>query len=150
MTLGTCQRREWLRKRARGETIPWDSTDKTTMRDEAHTKARVLCASCPVLEACEAYLAAMERAGISVAGVVAGRYSDLPSSGVRSTAPKSLPRASATEQQTTCRGCGKRMWPQCTEPARIAVRPAPQHQGEGLCDVCWPDMHRFRRRVEEE
>ena len=145
MTRGICQQPKWRYKAHSGEMIPWDATDKTVLRESLHAKARVLCAACPVLEACESYLADMERAGICVAGVVAGRYSDLFPNSVSGTGPRKLPDADDPERQTTCRGCGERMWPQCTPPALIVETPAPQHQGEGLCNDCYPQLSRTNR-----
>ena len=145
---GVCLR--WRRKAGKGEAIPWDSFDKAVDRDPAHAKARVLCAQCPELEACEADLSEAERAGKSIAGVVAGRYCDLPAARASLAPPKVLPRPEVVEQQSHCRGCGALMWPQCTPPRRVAESTAPQHKGEGLCDECWPQMHRFHRHREEE
>lgn len=150
MIEGICQRRKWRRKASKGERIPWDSADKAVVRDPEHAKARLLCAQCPALEACEAYLADKERAGVSVAGVVAGRYCDLAAARASLLPPKVLPRPEVAEQQSHCRGCGALMWPQCTPPERVATSAAPQHQGEGLCDACWPQMHRFHKHIEEE
>lgn len=150
MIEGICQQKKWRRKVRSGELIPWDTTGSTELREAAHAKARMLCASCPALEACEAYLSDMERAGISVAGVVAGRYSDLALSATPSRKIKKLPEEDAVERQATCRGCGQRMWPQFATPDLIAQTPAPQHCGEGLCENCWPDMRRRSRNRREE
>ncbi|MCQ4611874.1 hypothetical protein [Corynebacterium sp. CCUG 51687] len=147
MIQGTCQRRKWRRKANQGERIPWDSADKVVIRDPEHAKARLLCASCPALEACENYLADKERAGVSVAGVVAGRYCDLPAARASLLPPKVLPRPEVAEQQSHCRGCGALMWPQCTPPARVAASEAPQHQGEGLCENCYPHLSRTNRNT---
>lgn len=145
MTLGICQQSKWQRKAHGGEIIPWDSIPYADKREAAHAKARVLCASCPVLEACERYLSDMERAGVCVAGVVAGRYCDLLPNSVSGAGPQRLPPADAPERQTTCRGCGQRMWPQRASPQRVAETPAPQHQGEGLCNDCYPHLSRTNR-----
>lgn len=140
---GVCQR--WRRKAGKGEAIPWDSFDKAVLRKPAHEQARLLCATCPALEACEADLSEAERAGKSIAGVVAGRYCDLPAARASLSPPKVLPRPEVAEQQSHCRGCGELMWPQCTPPARVAASNAPQHHGEGLCENCYPHLSRTAR-----
>lgn len=72
----------------------------------------------------------MERLGMRVDGVCAGRYSDVP------------PRGGAkTFVQTTCRVCGCEMKPQVVGEEGDTV-----HQGEGLCGRCYPVFSRKIRK----
>lgn len=151
---GICQSRKWRTGAHKGEVIPWDGKvvkerhhppagDMTLHR---HEEARLLCQRCPVLDACENYLSDMEKRGISVNGVVAGRYSDTPPGGWEK-GPAKIPSADINEQQTTCRACREPMWPQITAPERVAKQGGRQHKGEGLCDLCHP---RFARQVRKQ
>ncbi|MBA1834149.1 hypothetical protein [Corynebacterium wankanglinii] len=149
---GICQKNTWREAARRGEELPWDSRlgyerrgtslDVTTAR---HDRARGLCQCCPVLEACEQYLSDMERAGVGVDGVIAGRYSDTPTRGWNS-GPKKLPPAPYEGQQTHCRACRTAMWPQAADPELVATQGGPRHLGEGLCEHCYPRFARHGRR----
>lgn len=112
---------------------PWDGRrggeDSESVK-QRHRIARIECHHCPLINACESYLAATERNGEYVDGVVAGRYSDVRP-----------PQTDGQFRQSSCLGCAKDMCPQ--SPRHRPVMPRRQHAGEGLCQVCWPE---FRRR----
>lgn len=150
---GICQKHKWREKAAAGDPLPWDSrlgyerrTDSPTdAAARRHEQARRLCQRCPILDACEHYLSDMERAGISVDGIVAGRYSDTPP-GNWKHGPAKLPSGNEEGVQTRCRACRAPMWPQATNPARIADLGGPQHAGEGLCEPCFTQFARHVRK----
>ena len=150
--LGICQRHTWREAALHGEELPWDSrlgyerrglsNDATATR---HARARGLCQCCPLLDACERYLSDMEQAGVGIDGIIAGRYSDTPDHGW-DTGPKKLPPAPREGVQTHCRACREAMWPQATDPDRVATQGGPRHVGEGLCEHCYPRFTRHSRR----
>lgn len=93
-----------------------------------HVVARRLCLTCPLLDVCEGYLSGLEKQGLRVDGVVAGRYCDVSGSfGV----------------QDRCAGCGDLMRPQgfellCPWARQRFVGVSAVHVGQGLCSVCFP------------
>lgn len=150
---GICQATTWREAAAQGDPMPWESRFGYERRKEGvceaterrHAHARKLCQRCPVLEACEHYLSDMERAGIGVDGVVAGRYSDTPAHGWVD-GPKRQPSGDEEGMQTRCLACRAPMWPQATNPERVALHGGAQHAGEGLCDQCYPKFARHVRK----
>lgn len=150
---GICQKRKWRQAAKHGEITPWeartgaerrrgDEPDRTMAR---HERARELCHRCPALDACERYLSAMEKAGICISGIVAGRYSDTPP-GNWKNGPARLPKGDEEERQTACRACHAPMWPQATPQARVTTLGGAQHAGEGLCGDCYPKFARHVRK----
>ena len=143
--LGICQRPE--HQSAPGEPSLWESQMPWERRlkgqedpvEARHAKARIECASCPLLEPCESYLADLEERGLSVDGVVAGRYSDAFQKGWTRPRDRSW-------TQARCRVCSELMWPRATPPEKITPELPRQHQGEGLCDRCHPRFSRQARR----
>lgn len=138
--VGACQRRSM----AATATMPslWDTKapSETTVEPmrKRNQKAMILCQTCPLLDACEAMLADLEKQGIAISGVVAGRYSDVP---VHPSNRGAEPR------QITCRGCHEQMLPQYVSPyCKQSPRPERCHVGEGLCDWCYPQISRAARR----
>ena len=99
-----------------------------------HARARAECSRCPLLDICEQALSDMERHGVLVDGVMAGRFSDL------ARASNGQPLASAR----ICRGCRREMAPQI-DRWRTRRRSELIHQGEGLCQHCWPRFSRTAR-----
>lgn len=145
-TGGICQRPKYRRAIKRGEVIPWDAHQPNTAylaTKHRQEYARILCQQCPMLEACEQRLSHLERRGLSVDGIVAGRVSDVPSH-LWQYIPRSLPKK-APGVLTHCRACGTNMWPQCAASDQVRASTAPQHKGEGLCDRCWPTHTRANR-----
>lgn len=150
---GICQQEKWRDAAVYGAGMPWDSRLHRDGRGEQakeavakrHNLARQLCQRCPLLEACERYLSATERAGIRVDGVVAGRYSDTPSHGWI-LGPAHIPDGNEEGRQTNCRACGQPMWPQVVSPERATERGGQRHVGEGLCEICFPRFARHNRR----
>lgn len=124
---------------ATGEDNLWSHVqDKlaTGLKQRRWQQARLLCAQCPLLDACERYLADYEAKGIYIDGVVAGRFSDVDH-----------PHIKNEHRQATCLGCGEMM-----RPRRRADAPLVKHEhlershvGEGLCDKCYPIMSRKAR-----
>lgn len=127
------------RYQRRGRNL-WETRPKepTEQRRERHAQARMLCQSCPLLEACEAALSDLEVQGLGVDGVMAGRMSDVPGYGV-------------VEKQDRCRVCGLRLQPQkrVAEKRRLLPGQRP-HVGEGLCDRCYPEHHRQARLTRQK
>ena len=94
-----------------------------------NARARMECARCPALDACEADLTDHERAGIHIDGIMAGRYSDVKSGYF------------AGGRTVHCRACGVLLVPQARahEPIYGNLR---LHAGEGLCVLCHPTKSR--------
>ncbi|EEI16333.1 hypothetical protein HMPREF0298_1919 [Corynebacterium lipophiloflavum DSM 44291] len=111
----------------------WDGRrpkEPTQQVHDRHTEAKLLCRRCPLLTACERALSDLERAGLHVDGVMAGRYSDVRSHMLRNE---------AQFHQTTCRGCAAPLIPQGGVGAKTKPPPkARRHIGEGLCEDCYP------------
>lgn len=131
--LGVCQRRSMAA--TAGKPSLWDpQADAGREREEdvnqRHRSAKIMCQACPLLDACEAALSAHEKAGVLIAGVVAGRYSDVA-------------RKDNEHQLVSCRLCGEDMLPQAMTRKTIKQR---KHTGEGLCDWCYPQVSRATRR----
>lgn len=93
---------------------------------ERHNTARAECRRCPLLDVCETYLSDSERAGEEVAGVVAGRYSDVHQYAQRDE-----------WRQKACRFCGDKLKPQRPPLRKKPPQGARQHVGEGLCEDCY-------------
>lgn len=125
-------------KRWSASIIPWDgrapreSTEEVAAR---HEKARLICHRCPLLAACEQALSAMERQGLRIDGVMAGRYSDVRDS---------LGSREDGFRQAECRGCQVPLLPMRSNSWRVKPPAgARQHVGEGLCSECYPQLARF-------
>lgn len=150
---GICQQRKWRASAIKGKPLPWDARLPADGHGAAakkraharHDRAREICNRCPIIDACERYLAAAERAGIRVDGVVAGRYSDAPTYGWM-TGPKNMPTGNEEGRQTTCRACREPMWPQIISDEKARQRGGKKHVGEGLCNQCYPHFARHVRR----
>ena len=117
---------------------PWDGRCPNEGTDEVqarHDIARLQCHRCPLLAACEKALSDMEKQGLRVDGVMAGRYSDVL-----------IASAERDFTQTHCRGCKTPLRPQ-GGPSRNRTLPAgtSQHLGEGLCEQCYPRLARAVR-----
>lgn len=117
---------------------PWDGRCPNEGTDEVqarHDIARLQCHRCPLLAACEKALSDMEKQGLRVDGVMAGRYSDVLIASVE-----------RDFTQTHCRGCKTPLSPQ-GGPSRNRTLPAgtSQHLGEGLCEQCYPRLARAVR-----
>lgn len=140
MTPGTCQLRanhptaKWV--------SPWEGRrqgELTAAVLHRHQAAKVACALCPRLEACEAFLSDFEKKDIEIDGIVAGRYSDVTSWWRRGR------QEETSFIQSTCRACQEEMKPQAR--ARRYQNPATRrHVGEGMCDQCHPVFSRAARR----
>ena len=123
--LGVCQQKHY-----RGNNL-WEGRRATETEDdvaERHRIAKILCHRCPLLDVCEHALYDMERQGLRVDGVMAGRYSDV----------WTVVNKAHGEYQHYCRGCGEKM-------VRAARTPKPgqlAHCGQGLCSECYPALAR--------
>lgn len=107
------------------------------IKEQRWQEARLLCAQCPVLDACEAYVSDLEEQGVYIDGVVAGRFSDVDAAHVINDC-----------RQDRCCGCGQRMLPRRHQGSSdLAKHEGIErvHVGEGLCDQCWPIMSRKAR-----
>lgn len=104
--------------------------EKPEKRKARHSRARILCNKCPLLEACEEYLVACEKRKEHIDGVVAGRFSIV------------RPNFESTTLRE-CMGCGHAL----KSPNGYYPPGARQHAGEGLCAKCYPVM---RRRKNEK
>ena len=138
-TLARCRSDKWP-----GGQTPWDGprpSEESTRVRQRHAMARTFCQSCVLLDACEIALSDMEKAGIHVEGVMAGRYSDVRGHG--QTARQHDFR------QADCRFCGIAIKPQAdaTWWKNSAARRGGfgQHAGEGLCVDCFPKASRKAR-----
>lgn len=130
--VGVCQRRSMAA--TTGKPSLWDprsGREEEGVFQDRHHQAAVLCQQCPLLDACEAALSAHEKVGVYIAGVVAGRYSDVA-------------RRDNENRLVHCRSCGDRMLPQAVVGGTAKQR---KHVGEGLCDWCYPQWRRAARIV---
>lgn len=155
-TLGVCQRRE--HKAQQGQPSLWDPKHPKDQKHKGapanawidrHYKARLLCHTCPLLDACESYLSDCEKNNIHVAGVIAGRYCDVHYLGTPGS-HRIRPRPEDQERQVTCRACGKLMWPQRNREQGFNHRipyDNVQHVGEGLCETCYLTHSRKKRKT---
>lgn len=133
-----CRRPE--HKPTRKNPSVWESNregEKAESWERRHRQARVLCRSCPMLDACETELSRLEKEGKPVDGIVAGRYCDIP--------VHAGPRQHAFTT-VTCRGCQERIIPQAKadapwHPGKVL------HVGEGLCENCFPRYSRAARKT---
>lgn len=120
---------------------PWESqrtVEKQYEAEKRHRRARVLCYKCPLFDACERALSDMERAGISVDGVMAGRYSDIP-----------LADGYTSTFQSECIACGAGLIPQHRRPRKKFPKSAKRHVGEGLCEECYPLLSRLNNTMKK-
>lgn len=138
MILGICQQPRHQATATRPSlwdpTFPGEPVKNALARQQ---QARLLCATCPLLGACERMLSDAERRGVLVGGVVAGRYSDIPQQHGKE----------GDLYQERCRACGKQMLPQAEPPIQARGRRSKKHplrhMGEGLCDKCYPVCSRW-------
>lgn len=140
--LGICQQRD-MQATPSAPSL-WDPSaagEPVARMRKRHQQAKLLCAQCPLLEACERMLSACEWRGVRVAGVVAGRYSDRPQ-----------PLTSSDPYQLCCRWCGGPMDPQALVAAHARKRCChtpyqykQRHMGEGLCNRCYQGHSRAAR-----
>lgn len=127
------------RKRHATTPTPWEGRLPKEPSEDVrirHDQARIQCHLCPLLNACERALTAMEKRALRVDGVMAGRYSDV------------YPYSHVDNEftQTTCRGCHAQLKPQGpVSNNRKSPKEARNHQGEGLCDKCYPKLARAIR-----
>lgn len=126
-------------KRQTGKVSQWDGRqpqEPTTSVLARHERARLQCHHCPLLNACERALSEMEKKGLRVDGVMAGRYSDV----------LDYSKAERDLTQTNCRGCQATMRPQGRiGNSRRLPEQTRQHAGEGLCEDCYPRLSRAAR-----
>lgn len=128
--LGICQRPE---NKPRGEPSLWDGGwphERADSVQARHMQARIECARCPLLEACEEMLSDFEREGLAIDGIVAGRKCDC------------CRLVGSKISKIACRACKKTMSPQSAPQARW-----PLHAGEGFCEECFPHFSRKARKV---
>ena len=118
----------------------WE-TNREGERSESYEprlrQARVLCRSCPMLDHCESELSRMEKKGIPVDGIMAGRFSDVKTHGGMK---------SGAFTTVSCQGCHLTLIPQAKR-GQIARAGRVQHVGEGLCALCFPKYSRAARKT---
>lgn len=127
------------RNRTKGKPSLWDDrlpNEKTEDLLKRNHQARLLCNQCQLLDQCETYLTEFEKEGLPIAGVIAGRYSDV----------RTHHNSDNTTTQTTCKTCEIKLIPQARKNKKPHKNIA-LHAGEGLCTQCFPKYSRTARKT---